>query len=63
MLNQDEPIGKRCAGFQENYADLFEKYATDTRINTRELTSDDEKRAYLRSVIVNKDPNKSCADL
>ncbi|MCI5043713.1 MAG: DUF1353 domain-containing protein [Aquisalinus sp.] len=63
ILNQDEPIGKRCAGFQENYADLFEKYATDTRINTRELTSDDEKRAYLRSVIVNKDPNKSCADL
>ncbi len=63
ILNEDELAGKRCTGFQENYAELFEKYATDTRINTSELTSDDEKRAYLRSVIVNKDPNKSCADL
>ncbi|MCI5047808.1 MAG: DUF1353 domain-containing protein [Aquisalinus sp.] len=63
ILNENEPAGKRCTGFQENYADLFEKYATDTRINARDLTGDDEKRAYLRSVIVNKDPNKSCADL
>ncbi|WP_306251116.1 DUF1353 domain-containing protein [Parvularcula sp. IMCC14364] len=62
-INQRRPEGQRCRGFQDNYQDYFETYATDTRIDASELTSSDEKRAYLRSVIVNKDPEKSCADL